>query len=77
METPIQNPKKLDKSAMISLSFELGYIIAIPLVVFAVLGKWADKQLNFSFPWLTLAGIILAITATTIWLTKKLKTYIK
>jgi hypothetical protein len=72
-----EKPKKIDRAAMISLSLELGYVIAIPLVLFGLLGKWADKQLNLTFPWLTLAGILLAITATTIWLTKKLKTYIK
>ncbi len=77
METPNQNPRKLDKPAMISLSFELGYIIAIPLVVLGLLGKWGDKHWNHTFPWMTLLGIGLAIFATTIWLIQKLKGYVK
>ncbi len=71
------NPKKLDKSAMISLSFELGYIIAIPIVVFGLLGKWLDMRLHHSFPWVTLVGIALAILSTTVWITKRLQKYIK
>jgi len=81
METQPQNPQKpikpIDRAALIGLSFELGYIIAIPLVVFALLGKWGDTHWHHSFPWMTLTGIVLAIVATTLWLTKRLKTYNK
>ncbi len=77
METPIQNPKKVDRGALISLSFELGYIIAIPLVVLGLLGKWGDSHWHHQFPWMTLVGMGLAIAATTIWITKKVKNYIK
>lgn len=77
METPAQNPKKLDKGAIVSLSLELGYIIALPLVILGLLGKWADSRLHHAFPWVTLIGIALAIASTTIWITQKLKTYIK
>lgn len=77
METPTENPKKLDRGALISLSFELGYIIAIPLVVLGLLGKWLDGRMGNEFPALTLIGIALAILATTIWITKKVKNYIK
>jgi hypothetical protein len=84
METPQKNPnldgqvpKKLDKAAIISLSFELGYIIAIPVVVLGIGGRWIDHRLHHSFPWVTLIGIALAIMSTTIWLTQKLKGYLK
>ncbi|MBX4191787.1 MAG: AtpZ/AtpI family protein [Candidatus Doudnabacteria bacterium] len=77
METPAQNPKKVDRSALISLSLELGYIIAIPLVAFALGGKWLDNRMQNEFPFMTLLGIGLAITATTVWITKKVKKYIK
>jgi hypothetical protein len=72
-----ENPKKLDKAMMVSLSFELGYIIALPLVVLGLLGKWGDKHWGHTFPWMTLVGIGLAIFATTLWLVQKLKGYIK
>ncbi|OGE74123.1 MAG: hypothetical protein A3C49_01450 [Candidatus Doudnabacteria bacterium RIFCSPHIGHO2_02_FULL_42_25] len=68
--------KKLDKAALISLSFELGYIIAIPLVFLGLLGKWADARLEHSFPWMTLLGIGLAMVATVIWIIQNLKKYI-
>ncbi|MEO8065233.1 MAG: AtpZ/AtpI family protein [Candidatus Doudnabacteria bacterium] len=77
MESPLQKPKKLDKAALISLSFELGYIIAIPLVVLALLGKWIDNNMHHTLPWVTLIGIVLAIASTTAWLTYRLKKYIK
>lgn len=45
------------------LSWELGYTIAIPIVLFALLGRWADKTLNTS-PWFLLAGILVSIVAS-------------
>jgi len=62
---------------MVSLSFELGYIIALPLVVLGLLGKWGDKHWHHAFPWMTLIAIGLAIFMTTVWLIQKLKGYIK
>lgn len=66
----------LKKWSMVRLASELGFIIALPLVVLALAGKWLDLRIH-TFPWFTLAGIILAITTTTLWLTKRLKSFIK
>ncbi|MDP3245090.1 MAG: AtpZ/AtpI family protein [bacterium] len=44
----------------LSLAWELGYTIAIPIVVFALLGRLIDKWLGTS-PWLLLIGIFLSI----------------
>lgn len=44
----------------LSLAWELGYTIAIPIVVFALLGRMLDKWLNTS-PWLLLVGIFLSV----------------
>ncbi len=68
---------KLDRWKMINLAMDLGFVIALPLVLFALAGKWLDGRVHNSTPWFTLLGIVLAITSTTIWLTKKLKGYIK
>jgi hypothetical protein len=68
-----ENDKKWN---MINLASELGFIIALPIVVFALAGKWADHKFG-TYPWLTLAGIVIAITSTTLWMTKRLKQYIK
>lgn len=44
----------------LSLAWELGYTIAIPIVVFALLGRFLDKWLHTS-PWLLLIGIFVSI----------------
>ncbi len=76
-KTNPQGPKMvLNKSSFISLSFELGYIIALPLVLFGLAGRWADNRLHHEFPWITLIGIAIAIASTTMWLTKRLSKYL-
>lgn len=76
MNTESQNPKDLNKWRLANLAFEMGFIIALPLLVFTLIGKRLDAKFG-SAPWLTLAGIVLAIAATTTWLTRRLKEYIK
>lgn len=67
----------LSKWKLVNLAMEMGFVIALPLVLFALGGKWLDHKVGNQTPWFTLLGIVLAITATTVWLTKKLKEYIK
>ncbi|MBI3952857.1 MAG: AtpZ/AtpI family protein [Candidatus Doudnabacteria bacterium] len=69
------NPS-LTKWKVLSLSMELGFIIALPLVALGLAGKWLDGKLGTT-PWFTLAAIILAITATTVWLIKRFKELLK
>jgi flagellar biogenesis protein FliO len=78
MENQIQNQEKptLNKWKLVNLSAELGFIIALPLVAFGLLGKWLDSRLGTE-PWLTIAGILFAIVSTTIWLIRRFKEYIK
>lgn len=54
----------------ISLAWELGYSIALPLVIFALLGRWLDKKLETS-PWLFLLGIFLAVSVSSYLVYKK------
>lgn len=44
----------------LKLAFELGYIIVIPLVILALLGRFLDKRFGSS-PWLLLCGIFLSM----------------
>lgn len=60
----------------LNLAWELGYTIVIPLVLFALAGRYADKQFGTS-PWLLLAGMALAIAVTTIALVRKFSKLIK
>jgi hypothetical protein len=49
----------------LGFAWELGYSIAIPLVLFALGGRYLDKKLGTS-PWLLLGGLALAIVLTSI-----------
>lgn len=42
------------------LAWELGYTIAIPIVLLALFGRFLDRQFDSS-PWLLLAGIVVSI----------------
>ena len=55
-----------------SLAGELGYTIAIPIVVFALLGRFADKTWGTS-PWFLLLGILISITASSWLIYRKVK----
>src|SRR3989344_762338 len=61
---------------LLPLAFELGYTIAIPLVFFALLGKFVDKLLGTS-PILLLAGILLSILASSFLVYRKMKEILK
>ena len=65
--------KKFNKNenswSALGLAWELGYTIAIPLVVFALAGRYLDKKLGTS-PFLLLLGILLSIGLTS-WLVYK------
>ncbi len=56
-------------SAM-SLAWEMGSSIAIPLVLSALVGRFLDKKFGTS-PWLLLVGILLAIISSTYIIYKK------
>lgn len=73
-----QQPNKnlINKWRIVSLALELGFIIALPLVIFALLGKWMDGKIG-TYPWLTLAGIMIAIISTTVWLVRRFKEMMK
>ncbi len=48
----------------LGFAWELGYSIAIPLVLFAMGGRYLDKMWGTS-PWILLLGIFISIIATT------------
>lgn len=62
--------KKEGTWSALSLAWQLGYSIAVPLVVFALLGRFADRKLETS-PWFLLAGIILSLVVSTIMVYRK------
>lgn len=63
--------KKSEKQfSALGLAWELGYTIAVPLVIFALGGRFLDKKLGTS-PWLLLAGILLSIAISSYIVYKK------
>jgi len=57
--------------SVFSLAMELGYIIAIPIVLFALGGRFLDKKINSS-PWFLLLGVGFSIILTTYLVYKKI-----
>jgi F0F1-type ATP synthase assembly protein I len=56
--------EKNDKSfSAVGLAWELGYTIAVPIVVLALLGRYLDKKLGSS-PWLLLLGILVSVAVS-------------
>lgn len=54
------------------LAGELGYMIAIPIVIFALIGRFADRFFDTS-PWLLLIGILISIFTSTWLIYRKVK----
>lgn len=60
----------------LGMAWELGYIIAIPIVVLGLGGRILDKHFSTS-PWLFLAGVIVSIVLTSFGLVWKFKKLLK
>lgn len=71
-----KNNNKENFWSILSLAWELGYLIALPLIIFALMGRFLDKNLHTS-PWLFLLGILLAIIISVFIVYKKTINIIK
>jgi ATP synthase protein I len=70
--TETQKNSEVKELKVWTLAGELGYTIAIPIVVLALLGRIADKFFGTS-PWLLLAGILISIFASSWLIYRKVK----
>lgn len=53
--------EKTDSSwSALSLVWELGYLVSLPIIIFAFAGRFLDKKFDTS-PWLLLIGILMSI----------------
>lgn len=59
----------------LGLAWEFGYMIALPLVLFALGGRWLDRHFATS-PWFLLGGMGLAILLTTVMMVRKFSSMI-
>ena len=71
-----KTPKKPNKTYLpemaivSSVAFELGFIMAIPVILFGSLGRWLDARYETSY--FVLLGIALALFSSSIWVYKRL-----
>lgn len=60
----------------LGIAWELGYVIAIPIVALGLAGRFLDKHYGTS-PWLFLAGVLVSIVLTSFGLVWKFKKLLK
>lgn len=76
MSTPVPPSVKERESKGVLLAlklvFELGYIIALPIVLFGFGGAYADKAWGTS-PWMLLLGIVFAASISILGVTRKIR----
>ncbi|MDD3734909.1 MAG: AtpZ/AtpI family protein [Candidatus Pacebacteria bacterium] len=64
MSSPVKNQRnKQNVFYTIFLGLELGFLVALPLVVFLVLGVFLDKKFE-TFPIFLISGIIIGLILT-------------
>lgn len=56
----------------LGLAWEMGYTIAVPLILFALGGRFLDRWIGTA-PWLMLIGIGVAIAISSIAITRKIR----
>lgn len=69
-----QSKKSLGKAEIVSVAFELGFIIALPITLFAFGGKWLDARFATK-PLFVLVGVFFAISVTVFWIYRRFKKY--
>ncbi len=70
MEEEKSKKESLEKFNALSFAFELGYLIAGPIVFFGLVGRFLDKYLNSS-PYFLLGGILLSLLISVFLVYKK------
>jgi hypothetical protein len=68
----MQKKEEQNVWSALNLAFELGYMIAIPALVFGFAGAYADKAWGTG-PYLMLAGFVLALLSSGLAIWRKIK----
>lgn len=56
----------------VAIAWQMGYTIALPLIGFALLGRFLDKKFDTS-PWLLIGGAALAMVVSTLLLLSRFR----
>lgn len=70
VENSVAPQKKQQKSPLqqaLAIGWELGYSIAIPIVLFALSGRFLDRHYGTS-PLFLLIGVLISLVSTSLWL---------
>ncbi|MBI3626777.1 AtpZ/AtpI family protein [Candidatus Uhrbacteria bacterium] len=67
-----------ENSAWLTLKLlgDIGFLVAVPLVIFGLGGRLLDKKLHTA-PWLMLAGLVISLIITSISIYKKTSTILR
>lgn len=68
--------KEKNLFSVVSLAWELGYVVAVPLIIFALVGRFLDKKLETS-PWIFLLGVVISIIVSVFMVYRKADKIIK
>ncbi len=60
----------------LGLAWQLGYTIVIPLLIFALGGRYLDKRFD-SAPVLFLVGLVASVAVTSVWLVVRMSAFTK
>tara|TARA_Y100000031_G_C8117747_1_gene336724 strand:+ start:545 stop:835 length:291 start_codon:yes stop_codon:yes gene_type:complete len=60
----------------LGLAWQLGYTIVIPLLIFALGGRYLDKKFDSS-PVLFLIGLVVSVAVTSVWLVVRMSVFSK
>ncbi len=77
-ENKQQKPNKnfsAQTAAAFGIAFELGFIIALPIVILGLVGKWLDQK--YASGYFVYLAIALAITITSIWIYGRFKFFLE
>lgn len=75
IEKSKNKPNMFDKAFLVSFALQLGFSLAIPLVIFIGGGIWLDKKFHLS-PTLTIGGAVLGFIVSNYILYKNIKPYL-
>lgn len=69
-ETNNPDKKQLTNKKILAFALEFGFMIALPLAILAITGKWlAEKHHNMGFFY---GGIVLALIISVVWFWKRI-----
>lgn len=58
-------PKNEEMWRLLGFAWELGYSLAIPIIIFLLAGRFLDKKLGTG-PWFLIVGVVVSLISSTL-----------